>query len=121
MKFIIGRQELSEIVSRTQNIIVQKMPLPILSNFLIEAKDNRVIITATDLTIGISVQHPAKVIEEGATTIPAKRFAALVRELTSSHVEVSSDEKETIHIHAEASNFKVPGLAKGDYPALPET
>ena len=120
MKFIIARHELAEIVNRVQNIIAAKSPIPILSNFLIEAKDNRIIVTATDLTVGVRVQHPAKVLEEGATTMPARRFGNLIKELTSSHVEVSVDSRDMVHVSADASNFKLPGLSRNEYPTLPD-
>lgn len=58
--------------------ISNRSQLPILLNFLIEAKDGKLIITATDLEIGITTEIAAKVEEEGATTIPAKIFSELI-------------------------------------------
>src|SRR5437879_10115746 len=94
MKFIISRQELSELTNRLQNIVASKTPIPILSNFLIEAVDNRIILTATDLTVGVRASGQAKVIEPGATTIPAKRFANLLKELTAHHLEITTNGRD---------------------------
>ncbi|MDB6081818.1 MAG: dnaN [Chlamydiia bacterium] len=120
MKFIISRQELSELTSRIQNIVAPKTPIPILSNFLVEAIDNRIILTATDLTVGVRCSGSAKVIEPGSTTIPARRFSNLLRELTASHLEISTNEKEVTSIIADSSTFKMNGLPKSEFPALPE-
>ncbi len=120
MKFIISRQELSELVNRLQNVVAPKTPIPILSNFLIEVQDSRIVLTATDLTVGVRCTGSAKVIEAGATTLPAKRFAQLLRELTASHLEISTDDKDITHIVADSSTFKLHGLSKNEFPHLPD-
>ncbi|MBS0635304.1 MAG: DNA polymerase III subunit beta [Verrucomicrobia bacterium] len=120
MKFIISRQELAELVNRVQNIVAPKTPIPILSNFLLEAQDSRLILTATDLTVGVRCVGEAKVIEPGATTLPARRFAQLVRELTAMQVEISTNSKDVTNIVADASTFRVHGLPRTDFPGLPD-
>lgn len=120
MKFIISRQELAELVGSVQNIVAPKTPIPILSNFLIEAHDSSIVLTATDLTVGVRVTGSAKVIEPGATTLPAKRFAQLVRELTASHLEISTNSKDVTTIVADASSFRIHGLPKQEFPGLPD-
>lgn len=120
MKFIISRQELAELVSVTQNIVAPKTPIPILSNFLLEAQDSRVVLTATDLTVGVRCTGSAKVLESGATTLPARRFAQLVRELTASHLEISTNNKDVTTVVADASSFRIPGLPKQEFPGLPD-
>ena len=120
MKFIISRQELAELVTRVQNIVAPKTPIPILSNFLLEAQDSRLVLTATDLTVGVRCTGSAKVIEPGATTLPARRFAQLVKELTASHLEVTVSNKDVANIVADASTFRIHGLPRGDFPQLPD-
>ncbi|MBA3722168.1 MAG: DNA polymerase III subunit beta [Parachlamydiaceae bacterium] len=120
MKFVLSTQELNYLINKIQNIIPPKATIPILSNFLIEAINNEIILTATDLTVGIRCDLEAKIIEEGSTTIPAKRFSQLVRELTAANVEVSSSEKEITTIISGTSRFKLNGMSKNEYPALPD-
>jgi len=120
MKFIISRQELSELLIRVQNIVAPKTPIPILSNILIEAHDTTIVITATDLTVGVRCQGAAKVIEPGATTLPSRRFLQLVRELTASEVEVATNSKDVTIITADSSTFRLHGLPRTDFPGLPD-
>ena len=49
MKFSINQKDLQESLSFCQNVIERRSTLPILSNVLIEAKNNILKITATDL------------------------------------------------------------------------
>ncbi len=119
MEFIVSRQELLELVNRVQNIVAPKTPLPILSNLLLEAKDDRITLTATDLTVAIRCSGPAKVIQSGSTTLPARKFAQLIRELTAHQVEILTNEKEVTKITADTSSFKIVGMPKTEFPHLP--
>lgn len=116
MKFVISRQELSELISHIQNIVAVKAPVPILSNFLLEAIDSRIVVTATDLTVSVRASKSAKILEPGSITIPARRFGNLLKELTSSHLEISVSGRDVITIVADSSTFKLPGMPKKDFP-----
>ncbi|MDF2577509.1 MAG: polymerase subunit beta [Chlamydiales bacterium] len=120
MHFIVSKTELSQLVSKIQNIVPQKPMIPILSNILVEAKANELIITATDLTVGVRFFIPAKVLEEGSTTLPGRRFFQLIRELTSANLEIITNNNEVSEILAHSSRFKLNGMNKKDYPALPD-
>ena len=120
MKFVIERNELTQLVGNVQNVVGQKSTIPILSNFLIEALDNELVITATDLTVGTRCRTPAKIIEKGATTLPAKRFYHLIKELTAANIEVSAKENNVIEINANTSRFKLHGMDNSTYPELPD-
>lgn len=119
MKFLMSLNELSELVNGVQNIVGQRTPMPILSNILVEASGSNVVITATDLTVGVRFTGNAKVLEEGVTTIPARRLAQLLKELNVSYIEVSANDKEVNHVVADSSTFRINGMPKADYPALP--
>lgn len=119
MKFVIATQEFNYLISRCLNVVSSKMTIPILSNILIEAVNDELILTATDLTVGIRCFTEAKILEEGATTVPAKRLAQLLRELTVANLEVSTHANEVTEIVAGSSRFKLNGMNKSEFPALP--
>ena len=119
MKFVISTQEFNYLISKCLNVVSQKATIPILSNLLIEAVNDELIITATDLTVGIRCFTEAKILEEGATTLPAKKLAQLVRELTAVNIEVSST-NEITEIIADSSKFKLNGMNKSEFPNLPD-
>jgi DNA polymerase III subunit beta len=120
MRFVISTQELNYLISKCLNVVSQKMTIPILSHLLIEAINDELIVTATDLTVGIRCFTEAKILEEGATTLPAKRVSQLVRELTAVNVEVSTGPNEITEIIADSSRFKLHGMSKGEFPLLPD-
>lgn len=120
MKFVISRADLSNLIRKIQNVVPQSAPLPILSHFLVEAKNGMLIFTATDLTVSARCQAKAHVIEEGAIALPSRRFFQLVRELVDTDIEVTSDSKEIAEIKAGSSRFRLHGMDKNEYPELPD-
>jgi len=120
MKFVISTQDLNNLVAKCQNVAAQNSTIPILSNLLIEATEGEVILTATDLTVGVRCYKEAKILEEGATTVPAKTFASLTRELTAVNLEVTTNDNDITEIVADSSRFKIHGMNRAEFPSLPE-
>lgn len=120
MKFVATKETLSKLITHIQNVVSPKPTIPILSNFLIEAKDDELTVTATDLTVGIRCTGEAKILEEGAITLPAKRFFQLTKELTAPTLEIQSKDGETSELKAGTSQFKFHGMHQRDFPDLPD-
>lgn len=120
MKFVVPKAELQELIGKLQNVVAARSTIPILSNVLVEAANDELVLTATDLTVGMRCYTEAKILEEGGTTLPAKRFFQLVRELPDVNIEVEVGENHIAHIRAGASRFKLNGMGRGEFPALPD-
>ena len=51
MKFNVNQQDLQQALSYCQGVIEKRSTLPILSNVLLDAKNSKLTITATDLDL----------------------------------------------------------------------
>ncbi len=120
MKAVISKIDLVNLIGKIQSIVPAKPAIPILANVLIEAVDDQVIVSGTDLTVSMRCYVEAKVVEEGAIALPARRFFQLVRELTSPQVKISAQTNEIAEITTGTSVFKVNGMNKGEFPTLPD-
>ncbi|MDH4476456.1 MAG: DNA polymerase III subunit beta [Verrucomicrobiaceae bacterium] len=120
MKFTISKEEFLDAIQQVQHVVGARTTLAILSNVLLRAKDNVLELTTTDLDVGVSCTVPCEVIEPGATTLPARRLATIIRELPAQEIEVSVDQKNTASIRSGPSFFKVLGLSSEEFPALPQ-
>lgn len=121
MKFVISRNELSNLIRKIQNIVPQNPPIPILSHFLIETNgEDELVFTATDLTIGSCCRAKAKIYERGSLALPSKRFFQLIRELTEPNIELTFAQGEMSEIKAGSSSFRLHGMDKEDFPKLPD-
>lgn len=120
MKVVITRIELVNLVGKIQSIVPLKPSVPILSNILIEAIDDQLILSVTDLTVSMRAYIEAKVLEEGAITLPAKRFFQLIRELTAVQVEIHALSSEVAIVNAGSSHFRIQGMHKHEFPNFPD-
>lgn len=77
MRISLLSENLQKKILFLNHAISSRSQLPILLNFLIEAKKGRVFISATDLELGIIVEVPAKIEKEGLVAVPAKTFTEL--------------------------------------------
>lgn len=120
MKIKILKQNFLKNIQHVQNIISSKSSLPILSNILIEAEKSKVTLTSTDLDIGVSSTLETEVEEEGAITIPAKRFNDIIKELPDEDIFISTMKNNSMIIKCSKCVFKIIGLPKEEFPKLPE-
>ena len=120
MKIKTSKENLLAGIQIVQNIVSSKTTLPILSNILLETKKDKLQLNSTDLDIGISCEIPVEIIEEGAITIPAKRFGDIVRELPMEDVVISVKKNNQVDIEGRQCRFKLSGLPKDEFPKFPE-
>lgn len=120
MDAIIVKNDLVNLIGKIQNIVPTKPSVPILANILIEAIDDQIIVSSTDLTVSMRCFMDASVVEEGSIALPARRFFQLVRELTSPQIKISTQVNEIAEITTGTSVFKINGMNKAEFPTLPD-
>ncbi|MFY7842885.1 MAG: DNA polymerase III subunit beta, partial [Rhabdochlamydiaceae bacterium] len=120
MQFAIARLDLVSLIGKIQSVVPSHPSLPILSNILMEVKEGKLTVTATDLIISIQASIDVEQFQEGSITLPARKFFQLTRELTAARIEISSLSNEIARIKAGSSDFKIQGLNKSEFPLFPE-
>ena len=120
MEFAIEREEFIRGLSRVQSIIEKRTTLPILSNVLLETKENGLQIVGTDLEVGIKGLFSAKIKDPGSITVPAKKLFEIIRELPEGEVLFKVVENDWVTINAGQAHFKLMGLVPDDFPILPD-
>lgn len=120
MKFKTSKENLLNGIQIVQNIVSSRSALPILSNILLETKKGTLKLNTTDLDIGISCEIPVEILEEGAITIPAKRFSDIVKELPSGDIVIHARKNNQVDIEGKNCRFKLIGIPKEEFPKFPE-
>jgi DNA polymerase-3 subunit beta len=120
MKFKIKKNVFLKSLMSVQGIVEKKHTLPILANVLIEAKANKIIMTATDLEVGLCSKFDADIIEEGKVTISAKKLYEIIKELPDSTINFLSKENYWAEITCNKSIFNLVGLSPEEFPKFPE-
>lgn len=121
MKLAVTKESLLEGLQKIQNVVSTRATLPILSNVLLETTESGLRLTTTDLEVGVRCLVESKIEKPGATTLPARRLAAIVRELPSSEIIIEVDAKNTASIRCGSSFFKIFGLPKEEFPTFPSS
>lgn len=120
MKFKINRDHFSNGLAQVLNVVGSKATMPILSNVLIEADKDFILLTTTNLDLGIRCKIKAEVKESGAVTLPVKRLATIVRELPNVDVTFDASPNHQVKLTSGGSNFRIMGIGKEEFPPLPE-
>jgi DNA polymerase III subunit beta len=120
MEFTVSKADLVRELSFSQGVVEKKTTIPILSNVLLEASGDRVVLTATDLELGIRSSCPASVKREGSGTIPAKRLADYVRLLPDGDLTIKFLENHWASLTLGRSRTRMAGMSRESYPELPE-
>ena len=98
MEITVSRQDLVKELTATQSVVERKTTIPILSNFLIEAEDDRLNITATDLDQAIRTSAAVKVKKPGSCTIPARKLYDYIKLLPDGDISIKLLENHWVQI-----------------------
>ena len=121
MKATIERATLLKSLGHVQSVVERRNTIPILSNVLIEAReDGSIRLMATDLDLQVDESVPANVSQPGATTLSAHTLFDIVRKLPEgSQVELSAAEGK-MQVNAGRSRFSLSTLPRDDFPVIAE-
>ena len=117
LKTILLTENLKERITYAFHGVSSRGTLPILSNFLIEAKKGTLSISATDLEIGIKTTVPAKIEKEGSVVVPAKMFVDLVNSIEEEKIEMEEG-KGKLHLRAKGTRSSFSTQPVEDFPSL---
>src|SRR5580658_11372404 len=119
LEITVSRAELLRELTAAQSVVERKTTIPILSNFLFEAANDRLTITATDLDLSLRTSCAAKVKREGACTIPARKLYDYVKLLPDGDISIKLLDNHWVNIRSGRSNTKMVGMARANFPGLP--
>ena len=118
MKFRVQQNELNKHINIAQRGISNRSTLQILEGILIEAKDNKLKLTSTDLEISIETTLDANVIEEGKVVINSRIIGDIVKKLPNDEVFFDIVNNK-VNIKCQKSDFNIISNPGDDYPELP--
>jgi DNA polymerase-3 subunit beta len=116
----VTRAELLRELTAAQSVVERKTTIPILSNFLFEATGDRLTISATDLDQSLRTSCSAKVKKPGACTVPARKLYDYIRLLPEGEISIKLMDNHWVQIRAGRSNTKMVGMARANFPQMPD-
>lgn len=119
MKFKISRDYFSAGLNQVVNIVSSRPTLPIFNNVLIEAEEGKIVLTTTNLDIGIRCAVKAEVVETGSITLPVKKLKDIVSGLMGNEISVELFSGTKVKITSGSSDASMTGIETEQFPALP--
>lgn len=119
MEFTIDKHLLSKTLANIVKLIPPKSTYTILQNIIIEAKDKKLHIQATDLDIFIKKVIPADIKNEGKVLIPGKKILEITKETNIDSITFKLKELK-LQIKAGNAHFNIPSLDYQEFPEVPK-
>lgn len=120
MKIICSKSNLLYGVSIALKAVSTKTTLPILECILLEARDQKIKLTANDMELGIETIVAGEILEEGKIALDAKLFSEIVRKLPDNDVQIETNNNDQALIRCEKAKFNISGKPGDDFSYLPE-
>ena len=120
MQFVVKRDILLKSLNFVQGIVEKKNTLPILSNVLLQLKDKKLSIVATDLDIIFYDEiSDVKVITEGSTTTSAAVLYDILRKISlNSELNFDLKSENKLSLKSDNSDFNLLCLPTDNFPTF---
>jgi len=119
MKFTIPKYKLENLVLMADSIIEHKISSIIFSNIILEAKENKLFISASDSQIIFKATEEIEIEEEGKILLNSKKLADIIKVLPDDEIIFTSDENYNITINPKTVSsglkFNIKGIIEEDY------
>src|SRR5438477_7530612 len=114
----VSRDALLKPLQAVSGIVERRQTLPILANVLLEQKNGRLFVTATDLEMQITANSELASKQDQAVTVGARKLQDLLRALpedSSLNVDTAAGK---MTVRAGRSRFNLQTLPAADYPRI---
>jgi len=111
--------ELQKALSQVSRAVAKKSTLPVLTNVLLDAYEDTLQLSATNLEIAMTISIPATVVQGGQLTIRADVFSDFVNTLPKDSISMETPDPLTLAISCGKVKASIKGLSPDDFPALP--
>ncbi len=120
MKVEVLQNKLSKALVHINKAISNRPNIPALANVLIETGGSQLILSSTDLEIGITIKLGANIAENGKLTVSAKLLSEFVNTLKPSKLILLSD-GSTLVVNSVDNSAEFYTIPVDEFPEVPKT
>ena len=127
MKLTIERSELWRGIDTILDAVASKPAQPVLSNILVEAEDDRLTLSSSDLDLSMRTRIPANVEQAGKITVPARTLAEIAREWPEAQLTFSLENGKLVisgplgEPDSGEGRYVLATSPPDEFPEIPET
>src|SRR3989344_8909670 len=122
MKIECLKDKILRAVSKASRLVTNKnSSLPILNCLLVESKNNRLIIQATNLDLGVSIEIPVRAEKEGKFVVPGELLNNLISNLPNDNLLTFEAKDNYLDVSTSKSSTRIKISDAADFPSIPTT
>jgi len=118
MKVSATREHVLEALQSVIGVVERRQTMPVLSNVLLSAHDNRLRIAGTDLEVELVAAAEVTVQQPGDITVPGRKLLDIVRTLPEKTALTLAREGEKVLIRGGRSRFTLSSLPASEFPVI---
>ena len=118
MNITVLQENLIKALTHASRIITTKAQMPILSHIKLDADKQGLMISSTDLEIGLRLRVGAKVDQPGSITVPSRVITELINNAGPGALQLTVT-KEELSIQGGGLKASVAGMSPEEFPTLP--
>lgn len=119
MKLECGIEKIKNGILQVEKITGKNLSLPILSSILLIASGKSLKLRATNLSLGVEIEIPAKIEKEGVVAIPGSTLAGIFSNVFQNENIHIEDENGNLLIKTKKNRIKLKGQIHDDFPTIP--
>ena len=119
MKITCDKDRLKEAVLYAERVTGKNLSLPVLSAILLSTKKKTISLRATNLDIGIEIEIPAIIEEEGVVAIPGNILGAFVANIYNNKEVIIKEKNGNIEVSAGDNITTIKCHKAEEFPTLP--
>lgn len=120
MEVRIVVSELVRALAILQGVVQRKNPMPILANVLLQTDGSEsLLLSSTDLDIGMRLRKKCEVVAEGALTVSARSLLDIAKILSGPEVTLKEMLNQQLSIKSGRTQAKLMAMSAAEFPRLP--
>jgi DNA polymerase-3 subunit beta len=120
MKLTAPREEILAPLQSVIGVVERRQTMPVLSNVLVSARNNRLSLTGTDLEVELVCTRELQVQQAGEITVPGRKFLDILKALPDRVDVTITTEGDRLVIKAGRSRFTLATLPAAEFPLVDE-
>ncbi len=120
MKIECGIEQIKNAILQTERITGKNLTLPILSSILLIASGKNLKMRATNLSLGIEIEIPAKIEEEGTVAVSGSVLSGMFSNIVQNESISLFTEDSNLLIKTKKSKIKLKCNPYEDFPTIPK-
>jgi DNA polymerase-3 subunit beta len=120
MKLTATRDQILSPLQSVIGVVERRQTMPVLSNVLLSARNNRLSITGTDLEVELVASTEVQVQQAGDVTVPGRKLLDICRALPEGTQLTMMTEADRVTVRGGRSRFTLATLPSTEFPVVEE-